>query len=63
MKEPDRKRGGTFLRDANGKLLQHIPPTRVALGEAPSPKTPSEPAAQAEKSVIDTPRTQRGSKE
>ena len=32
MKEPDRKRGGTFIRDENGKLLQHIPPTRVDLG-------------------------------
>ena len=26
--EPDRSRGGTFIRDRDGNLIQYIPPTR-----------------------------------
>ncbi len=28
--EPNRSNGGTFLRDANGVLIEHIPCTRPA---------------------------------
>ena len=27
-KEPDRRLGGTFIRDKDGNLLEHIPPTK-----------------------------------
>jgi hypothetical protein len=36
--EPDRRNGGTFIRDKDGKLLQHIPCTKPhAPATAPVP--------------------------
>lgn len=32
--EPDRSKGGTFIRDKDGKLISHIPPTALKLPPA-----------------------------
>lgn len=34
--EPNRSLGGTFIRDASGALLEHIPPTRMQPDAAPA---------------------------
>lgn len=45
--EPPRSLGGTFIRDANGALLKHIPPTR-AHDVTPPKAAPAEPQPKAE---------------
>lgn len=67
MKEPDRSRGGTFVRDREGKLLEHLPPTRPtadtpqARWTPPAPRVPTSKAATPP--LTKTPRRSRGAKE
>lgn len=63
MKEPDRSRGGTFVRDRNGVLVEYIPPTAPYEG-APVPTwTPPAPAATPPNTTKPAPRRPRGTKE
>lgn len=44
--EPDRSKGGTFIRDKDGKLISHIPPT--ALKPPPAPAGEGDESKQAD---------------
>lgn len=54
--EPDRSKGGTFIRDTAGKLLSHLPPTAL--------KPPAvEPASEGnESSQVDAKAASRSAK-
>lgn len=53
VNEPDRRGGGTFVRNKEGKLLEHKPPTRdPRYHQAKSaPETPTAETAPAQKDV------------
>ena len=48
--EPDRRKGGTFIRDTQGKLIEHIPPTRPARSATQADTAKQDASAAAEQS-------------
>lgn len=48
-KEPNRSNGGTFIRDKDGKLLEHIPPTKVPDASERRQPDAAKPAAAGKK--------------
>jgi len=48
-KEPDRRLGGTFIRDKDGNLLEHIPPAKPREAKAAASETDAPAKAAAKK--------------